>query len=170
MKVILLGIKLLRRNKCICCFRFLLKHFLAFFKYIVYYSPQLQGLSNIVGIPNSFHKVFIVLFLSSICLEVYGENKMLFKSYSACSTIFFDVYLCQYMGLSGSYFFIIYNIPQIDRTAQFIHCFVDTLGLFSSLLKQYCKEYPYCVCLNLQEFLWHVCLAGSGWIKGSMYP
>ena len=131
MIVVLLGIKLLRSNWCICCFRFHLKQFLAFSS-VMYYVPQLQGLSTVVGIPNFLPNVFIVVFLSSVCLEVYEENKILFKSHLTCSTLFL-IFIYVDTQNSGSFFFflIIYSIPLIDSTIYLLILLLTHLASFS---------------------------------------
>ena len=88
-----------------------------------------------MGIPNFLPNIFIVLFLSTVCLEVYGENKILFKSHLTCLTVFL-IFICWYLELWFIFFcnYLQYSIDRLHNL--FTHSFFDTFSLFSSLLKQ----------------------------------
>ena len=89
-------------------------------------------------------------------LEVYGENKILYKSHLTCSTLFL-IFIYVDAQNSGLYFFFNYLQYSVDRLHNlFTYSFADTFSLFSSLLKQYYKEYPCCLSLNLQVCHQHV--------------
>ena len=153
MIVVLLSIKLLRSNWCICCFRFHLKHFLAFSS-VMYYVPQFQGLSTVVGIPNFLPNVFIVVFLSSVCLEVYGENKILFKSHLTCSTLFLIFIYVDTQNSVLSFFLIIYSIPLIDSTIYLLILLLTHLASFSHHYNSATQTIPIvslCICKSVSS-------------------
>ena len=96
-------------------------------------------------------------------------GRIKFNFSSVCSTLFFFFMFMLIPATLVFIFFIIDSIILIEKHPQFIHSSVDTFSLFSSPLKQCCKKYPYCICLNVQEFLSYIYLAVSCWVRVSMY-
>lgn len=73
-------------------------------------------------------------------------------SYSTCSTFFLIFMLTDATLVHILSWYIVFRWLKTPHNL-FMPSSVDTLSLFSSLLKQYSKEYPYYICLNVQVSL-----------------